>query len=1143
MKLTPDGIRLAATDLSKYLGCHHVTTLDLDVVRDERPAPEWRDPDVVILQERGREHEAAYLESLRSTGLSIVDLGGTGDADAVGHTLAALHAGADVIAQAGLQCGSWFGRADVLRRVNTTSGLGDWSYEVYDCKLARHTKAGTILQLSFYSDLLGAVQGSVPENMHVVMPGEGFPTEFHRVLDYAAYYRFVRAQLETCVAQPPGTLATYPDRMQDCEVCRWWQECDRTRRRDDHLSLVAGITQVQQKQLHEWDVRTVAALAALPLPLQARPNHGAKESYERMREQARVQVQGRTEQRPVHELLPITSGQGLTRLPAPCPGDIFFDLEGDPFAGQDGREYLFGHLTNNDETYVARWALNPADERTAFEAFIDTVMASWREHPGMHVYHFTSYEPGALKRLMGRYATREDEIDRLLRAGILIDLHSITRQGVRASVEQYSLKQLEPFHRYTRIIPLEQARRAMRFVEHTLELSRNNEIDDMTRQAIEGYNRDDCASTKSLRDWLEAQRETNIAAGHDVPRPPIGDGVPSEALDEQQARIAALVNLLTADVPPDENLRTPEQAGRWLLANILDYHRREGKANWWEYFRLRDLPDDDMYDEKSGVAGLMHDGRQFEGRSRLPTDTYTYPDQETDIRADDEVHNGGQKIGTVTAIDPVRRVVNIKKTGNTADLHPPSVYAHSAVRTNELANSLYRLGLWVQEHGIDTPGPYRAQRDLLLRVPPRRDVATPLTDNGEDILVAAKRCARELDHGVLPVQGPPGSGKTYIGARIVVDLVRQGKKVGVTAVSHAVIRNILDEVVRAGAADHVPVAIIQKVSAPSNPRPTGITEVTTNDRPLAGVRGGQVQVVGGTAWLWSREDYADAVDVLVVDEAGQMSLANVLAVGQAAQSILLLGDPQQLDQPTQGSHPLGADTSALAHLLGDRHTIPPDRGLFLPETWRLHPSICGFTSEVFYEQRLAPHDGLARQRISGHAWLGPAGLWYVPVSHHGNTNNASEEVERIAQVVQSLLQPDVTWTNQRGETRQLTITDILVVAPYNAQVTDLTARLGVRVGTVDKFQGQEAPVVIYSLTTSSPEDAPRGMEFLYSRNRLNVATSRARAIAVVVGSPLLFEPDCHTPRQMQLANALCRFRELATTVRTDAARQQNIAIR
>jgi uncharacterized protein len=1145
MKDTGDGLRLAATDLSNHLGCHHSTALDLDVVRRERPAPDWQDPDTAVLQQRGREHEAAYLDALTRAGLVVVDLRGAGDQDAVAQTLAAMQGGADVIAQAGLQCECWFGRADILRRTTTPSAFGDWSYEVYDCKLARNTKAGTILQLSLYSDLLGAAQGVLPTSMHVVMPGEGFPTECHRVLDYGAYYRFVRAQLESCVAQPSGTLGTYPEGSSArCDVCRWWQECDRTRRRDDHLSLVAGMTRLQQKQLCEWHTPTVAALAALPLPIQHRPMHGARESYERLREQARVQVVGRNQQRPVHEPLPVLSNQGLSRLPAPSQGDLFFDLEGDPFVSYDGREYLFGHLMNDQQPmYVARWALTPAEERATFEWFIDLVMTSWAAHPDMHVYHFGAYEPSALKRLMGRYATREDEIDRMLRAGLFIDLHTITKQAVRASVEQYGLKQMEPFHAYDRAVPLDQARSAMRIVEHTLELSRDIDIDTITRQTIEGYNRDDCASARSLRDWLEEQRTSLLQAGQDIPRPVAGDGAPPPAIDERQTRIAVLVAALTADVPADETLRTAEQSGRWLLANILDYHRREGKANWWEYFRLRDLPDDDLYDEKSAIVGLTHTGRTMEGRSRLPTDTYTYPDQETDIRADDELHHAGQKIGTVTAIDPVRSVLSIKKTGNSADVHPASVYSHKAVRADELADALYRLGLWVQEHGIDAPGPHRAARDLILRLPPRRTVPTPLTNTGEDLLAAAKRCATELDHGVLPIQGPPGSGKTYDGARIIVDLIRQGKTVGITAVSHAVIRNLLDEVVRAGAAEHAgQLAIMQKVSGVSNPRPVEITEVTTNDRPLAALRGQQANVIGGTAWLWSREDYAGAIDVLVVDEAGQMSLANVLAVGQAAKSIILLGDPQQLDQPTQGKHPLGADTSALAHLLGNHQTIPPDRGLFLSETWRLHPSICDFTSEVFYEQRLAPHDGLARQRVDGHAWLGPAGLWYVPVDHHGNTNSAIEEVERIAQIIDSLLQRNVTWTDQEGETRPLTPADILVVAPYNAQVADLTARLCVRVGTVDKFQGQEAPVVVYSLTTSSPEDAPRGMEFLYSRNRLNVATSRARAIAIIVGSPQLFQPDCHTPRQMQLANALCRYQELATTTQTDAARSRHHSV-
>ena len=1128
MKSTADGLRIAATDLSNYVGCHHLTTLDLGVVHGEHPAPEWRDPDLVVLQERGDQHEAAYLVFLRASGNTIVDLRGTVDADSVAQTLTAMQRGVDVIAQAGLQQGRWFGRADILRRTESPSTLGAWSYEVYDCKLARETKAGTVLQLAFYSDLLGIAQGRVPERMHVVMPGDGFLIEPHCVLDYAAYYRFVREQLEGRMAQPTGAFGTYPDRRKKCDECRWWQGCDQIRRQDDHLSLVAGITQVQQKQLRQWDVGTVAQLAALVLPLDRRPEHGSRESYERVREQARVQVLGRDEQRPVHELLPVAIGHGLTSLPEPSPGDLFFDLEGDPFAGQDGREYLFGYLTGGPQgMYVAHWAMTPTEERTAFESFVDAVMAAWQVHPEMHVYHFTAYERSALKRLMGRYATREEEIDSMLRAGLLIDLHAITRQSVRASVEQYSLKQLEPFHDYTRIVPLDQAKSAMRLVEHVLELDRKTAIDADTRELIKGYNRDDCASTRSLRNWLEEQRTLVVTSGQEIPRPTLGSGAPSDALDERQARIGALVAQLSSDIPADEGERTPEQSARWLLANILDYHRREAKASWWEYFRLRDLPDDDLYHEKSAIAGLVFNARRFEGRNKLPIDTYSYPEQETTVRPDDEVHCAGQKIGTVSAINSTQRTVDIKKTGTSAHVHPASIYSHRAVRADELADALYRLATWVHENGIDAQGPFRAERDLLLGAPPRRTRATPLRNAGEDILLAARRCANELEGGVLPIQGPPGSGKTYIGARIIVDLVRRGKRVGVTAGSHTVIRNLLDEVVRAGAAERIPVAVMQRVPEVSTPSPVGIGEAITNDRPIGALQGREANVVGGTAWLWSRNDYANAVDVIVVDEAGQMSLANVLAVSQAATNIILLGDPQQLDQPTQGSHPLGTDASALAHLLKNRETIPEGRGLFLSETWRLHPAICDFISEVFYEGRLAPHEGLDRQRVDGHAWLGPAGLWLIPMDHHGNTINAEEEVDQIGQIVDSLLQPSVTWTDQTGNTRSMTREDILVVAPYNAQVAALTARLPVRIGTVDKFQGQEAAVVIYSLTTSSPEDAPRGMEFLFSRNRLNVALSRARAIGVIVGSEKLFEPDCHTPRQMQLANALCRFREIA----------------
>jgi superfamily I DNA and/or RNA helicase len=358
--------------------------------------------------------------------------------------------------------------------------------------------------------------------------------------------------------------------------------------------------------------------------------------------------------------------------------------------------------------------------------------------------------------------------------------------------------------------------------------------------------------------------------------------------------------------------------------------------------------------------------------------------------------------------------------------------------------------------------------------------------------------------------------------------VRQGRKVGITAISHKVIQNLLLEVIKAGNEAGIEGLIcIQKVKEKPDAAPPGITLATDNAEPLAALRGG-VQVAAGTAWLWSREDYFEAVDVLFVDEAGQMSLANVLAVSQAAKNVVLLGDPQQLEQPVKGSHPDGAAVSALEHLLAGAKTISPDKGLFLEKTWRLHPKLCDFTSEVFYEGRLHPREGLEHQKIEGHPWLGGSGLWFVPVAHEGNQNASAEEVECIAGLVDDLVETGVNWIDDKGRRRPLRLDDVLIVAPYNAQVSDLSKRVpNARVGTVDKFQGQQAPVVIYSLTTSSPEDAPRGMEFLYSLNRLNVATSRAQAVVIVVGSPRLLEPECRSPRQMQLANALCRYVEMA----------------
>jgi uncharacterized protein len=730
---------------------------------------------------------------------------------------------------------------------------------------------------------------------------------------------------------------------------------------------------------------------------------------------------------------------------------------------------------------------------------------------------------------MGRYATHEDEIDRILRGGVLVDLHTVLKRALRASVEQYSLKALEPFYSFERKVPLEDARTALRVIQHRLELKRADDIEKAVRETVRTYNADDCFSTLELRNWLERERAIVEAAGHTIPRPVFSDGAVPEIVNERQVRSAELGVRLREGVPEDSEARSESQSARWLLSHLLDWHRRELKAAWSEYYRLGALTDEDLLYEDAGLAGLKFVERLGVVRN-IPTDRYSFERQETDIRPEDELCAQGVTIGVVVAIDLIGRTVDVKKTKKTADVHPTAIYLKdTGPDVAVLADALFRLGSWVNTNGIDAPGAYRAARDLLLRHPPRLREAVPsLIGAGEETVNAAIRLGLILNESVLAIQGPPGAGKTFTGSQMIVDLVRQGKTVGITATSHKVIRNLLDEVVKtSNEVGFGELRCVQKVKEKGDDV-SGIIQATDNAGALAALRDG-AHVVAGTPWLWAREEYFESVDVLFVDEAGQMSLANVLAIAQGAKNVVLLGDTQQLEQPLRGSHPEGADASALEHVLDGAKTISAAKGLFLEKTWRMHPRLCQFTSEAFYEDRLHSQDGLENQKLVGHPWLGENGLWYVPVMHEGNQNSSIEEVEVVAKIVSGLVKPGIRWVNAKGQTRDLTLDDIAIIAPYNAQVSDLLTRLpNARIGTVDKFQGQQAPVVIYSLTTSAPEDAPRGMEFLYSLNRLNVATSRAQAVVILVASPRLLQPECRSPRQMQLANALCRYSELAS---------------
>jgi len=860
----------------------------------------------------------------------------------------------------------------------------------------------------------------------------------------------------------------------------------------------------------------------------------------RIHNQARIQVEGRKALDVVHELLdPGQPNTGLAALPAPSAGDIFLDLEGDPFALENGLEYLMGFLTvpeqaGGEPSYEGLWSFDRKDEKEAFRKFIAHVMERWQKHPGMHIYHYAVYEPTQVKRMAGQHGVCIDDVDQLLRARIFVDLYRVVRQGVRASVESYSIKMIETLYKFKRAEPARDSVLALQAFAGALAFGDPRDVPANILQSIESYNRDDCFSAWHLRAWLEdRRRELEIKKGTALPRPRF-EQEEKEELSAQVQQVRLLVERLTSGLLADETDWNPEQRALWLLAQMLEYHRREDKSAWWEYFRQCDLTDDELMEDKNALGGLKYVGQVGQVKRSI-VHRYSFPPQDHSLDRALQAHDAKTKAsaGTVVEIDDLNGTIDIKRGINSQVPYPTALVPQNVLGSDAQRESLMRLGQWVAENGIAGPGPFQAARDLLVRHAPRVSLANleNMFDEKGTMTETAWQTLHSLcaQPSVLPIQGPPGSGKSYSGGGMVAELVRRRHRIGITAVSHKVISNLLQYACAAARADNIQLRAVQKANDTDGCADRMVEQVDENEEILDALQSGSANVAAGSPWLWARAEIVDAVDVLFVDEAGQMSLADVIAISQAAKSVVLLGDPQQLNQPQQGVHPPGVDVSALAHLLDGRATIEPEKGLFLKETWRLHPDVCAFTSELFYDGRLAARPENRDQRLNTKRPLDGSGLRYIPVQHSGNQSESQEEVEKVRELFTTLLASGATWTDRTGEQRALKLGEILVVAPYNAQVAALAKALprGARVGTVDKFQGQQAPVVIYSMTTSTPEDAPRGMEFLYSLNRLNVATSRAQCVAVVVGSPALFQVDGKTPRQIQLANALCRYLEMA----------------
>ncbi|HYO85614.1 MAG TPA: TM0106 family RecB-like putative nuclease [Dermatophilaceae bacterium] len=1128
MQQIDDRLVLSATDLTKHLACPHVTMLDLAVAQGRLERPEQGiDEQLQLIFDMGLDHEVRYLEAWRASGARVVEIGTDHDRHrAERDTIAAMRRGVDVIYQATLYDGRWLGYADFLLRHDLGPGedvaesrFGSYAYDIADTKLARRLKVPALLQLATYAERLEQLQGVPPPRL-LVVTGDRREHAW-RLLDVSAYARRARSRLRAATQRPTETEPV-PNRY--CAQCRWLPACTAQWQQSDDLSLVAGMRGAHRDLLRAGGIATVEQLAA------AGPGSLGMLSptvRDRLHRQARLHVQERSTGRPVYELLPPVPGRGLLRLPEPDAGDLYLDFEGDPFADDgQGREYLAG-LWDRGQRFRCWWAHDRDAEATLVSDLLEALVQHWREHPGMHVYHYAPYETTALKRLTGRYGVGEADLDALLRGERFVDLFAVVRHGVAIGKPSYSIKKMEDLY-WGRIRPTGSGGSAVAdglssVVAYERYLTSG---DASILDRIRDYNRDDVRSTHALHDWLEQRRTELLGTWPQVVagsgRIGFGEVSLEEAADSEGIRVEKeLAQALVA-------------AGHDLLAGLVGWHRREDRPEYWEFFSRADMSDDELVDSSATLGRLGSPSEVGVVASaktgRVTSRVYRYdcPPQDCALGVGDLVVDvgAGTGAGTITAIDVVAGWVEVKR-GVRKEPVPARAFGPSKPINNQpLRAALMRAGHNVLSGQPGLPGAVVAgavPADLAL-LP------------GQSPAEAVVRVGLTLDGTVLAVQGPPGAGKTYAGSALIRTLLDAGYRVGVTANSHAVIRNLLCEVGRPAlhkvSAEQPPV-VNPAPAAASAAAPVGITETTSNTAVDAALADGSVSLVGGTAWLWARPELAGAVDVLVIDEAGQCPLANAVAAAGAARSVVLLGDPQQLSQPTRADHPYGAEVSALQHFIGDHQVIPADRGIFLDRTWRMHPQITRFVSDLSYEGRLTSAAGRARQGIQAPGLLTGSGLRWVPIPHTGNVADSRAEALVVAALVADLVRGH--WRDADGCEHPMTPADVLVVSPYNAHVRTLRAVLPdrVRVGTVDRFQGQQAPAVIYSMASSSAADAPRGVGFLFDVHRLTVGVSRARALSVIVASPALLDTSVADPGQLRAVNALCEYVERAQLVDPD----------
>jgi len=1120
------------SDLTLYMASPFASWMSRFAIERPDEAPE-KDADealMSLLQQMGYEHENALEAKLANEGKSLVKISGNTQSEKFSETVDAMYSGVDVIVQGRLACAPFAGYSDFLIKVPGASKLGDFHYEVWDTKLASTLKSSFVIQLCCYAEMLEEVQGVRPEQISVAL-GNG-ELSVLRTNDFFHYYLLLKQSFLN--VQNSFNSDDMPDPAESKSFGHWSSYAEKLLHERDHLSQVATITRGQIKKLNAEGILTRQQLAEKEVT--SIPNLSPV-IYSRLHQQALIQYQSIGKSKPLFNIVKSdpSERQGLSLMPPHSKMDVFFDIEGFPL-DEGGLEYLWGNTyfdENDQRQFIDFWAHNQEQEKQCFQDFIHWAYARWLKDPQMHIYHYANYEIAACRKLMGRYGVCEHEVDQLLRNEVFVDLYKVVKGALLLGEPRYSIKNVEHLYRGSRDTDVGTGGDSVVVYEQWRKLNALDKEGDTWQtsailKSIRDYNIDDCDSTQELVDWLRVQQHDNAIVF-------VGK---TDVVEVEQTTEITKVEKLRDNLlcrAKEEEVTQPELSLiTENLAWLLEFHRRESKPIFWKMFDRMGAEESELLDDLDCLAFCTRTDRSpfkikrsygyeysFDANQEFKAacSSYYVLNEETDKGKSLKVNVDRESSDFEKGLLVVKSMKYVPPQLMTLI---PDEYVNPAPIPEAIAE--------VVEKYKNSEDGNQAILDFLSRSTPRIighskgsiiAESKNSTENLQQIITAVKN----LDNSYLPIQGPPGAGKTYTGKHVIAELVKDGKRVGICSNSHKAINNLLLTTAKYCKENDVSASFACTNETGPELSDLGINIIKNKELDVWMEAS---CVIGTTAWGFSRSEMIDQLDYLFIDEAGQVSVANLIAISRCTKNLVLMGDQMQLGQPIQGTHPADSGASILDYLLKNSPTIDERKGIFLNTTYRMHSAVNKFISDAVYEGKLISDADNDKQLISiPSSYKGPlnkeAGIIFMPVEHIGNTQASEEEVLVIVETVMELI--GRTFTDKEGQARNINWSDMLVVAPYNLQVNKLKTAFSsmpggdnARVGSVDKFQGQEAPVVILSMCASDANETPRGVDFLFDKNRLNVAISRAQALAIVVANPVLASTSVSGVKQLAKIN-------------------------